>query len=358
MKTGRTIQDLATEIQRQQETKRDFVAPTEKLQFVQAGTNGSTRTVLRMDKGEEIELFGMTDHFHAQVGDRLKIPGRYYRRMREEAPDLLADNVNHWMTNSGENRMVRTLDGDARAFLSDRFRPMDNFDLAEAVLPILLEGDGMRVESCEITPRRMYLKVVNERVQGEVKKGDVVQAGVAISNSEIGSGALSISPLLFRLVCLNGMISTDQSLRKFHTGRRQGGEEGSWEVFSDATKNLSDAALWAQVRDLTKAALNEALFKDQLRKAQQAAGEAITGDPIKVIEVVQKKLDLTDNERGGVLRNLISGGDLSKWGLTNALTAYSQEVDDYDRATEFEAFGGRVIEMEPKAWREIAEAAA
>ncbi|MBL0089244.1 MAG: hypothetical protein IPP44_22195 [Ideonella sp.] len=33
--------------------------------------------------------------------------------------------------------MVRTLDGQARAFLSDRYRRLDNYDLCEHVLPML-----------------------------------------------------------------------------------------------------------------------------------------------------------------------------------------------------------------------------
>ena len=34
--------------------------------------------------------------------------------------------------------MVRTLDGKARAFLSDRYHRIDNEQIAEAVLPVLL----------------------------------------------------------------------------------------------------------------------------------------------------------------------------------------------------------------------------
>lgn len=37
----------------------------------------------------------------------------------------------------------------------------------------------------------------------EVRKGDIVQAGVMISNSEVGLGAVSIQPLVYRLVCTN-----------------------------------------------------------------------------------------------------------------------------------------------------------
>jgi hypothetical protein len=58
-----------------------------------------------------------------------------------------------------------------------------------------------------------------------------------------------------------------------------------------------------------------------------------------------------------VLRSLIAGGELSGFGLVNAVTSYSQEIGSYDRATEFEALGGKLIELAPKEWREFAEAA-
>ena len=40
-----------------------------------------------------------------------------------------------------------------------------------------------------------------------------------------------------------------------------------------------------------------------------------------------------------------------------SLTGYSQEAEKYDRATDLEALGGRLIELQPREWKEIAEAA-
>ena len=37
--------------------------------------------------------------------------------------------------------------------------------------------------------------------------------------------------------------------------------------------------------------------------------------------------------------------------------ALSQEVEDYDRATEFEALGGKLIQLAPGDWKEVAHAA-
>jgi len=39
------------------------------------------------------------------------------------------------------------------------------------------------------------------------------------------------------------------------------------------------------------------------------------------------------------------------------VTHYSQEVEDYDRATEFEALGGRLIDLSAHEWKGLAEAA-
>ncbi len=61
-------------------------------------------------------------------------------------------------------------------------------------------------------------------------------------------------------------------------------------------------------------------------------------------------------ERTGVLRHLIAGGDLSGYGLVNAVTHYSQEVEDYDRATDFEVLGGRLIDLSSREWGELAMA--
>ena len=64
-----------------------------------------------------------------------------------------------------------------------------------------------------------------------------------------------------------------------------------------------------------------------------------------------------ESERAGVLRHLIVAGDLSGYGLVNAVTHYSHDVEDYDRATEFEALGGKLIELPSSEWKELAEAA-
>jgi hypothetical protein len=177
-----------------------------------------------------------------------------------------------------------------------------------------------------------------------------------ISNSEVGQGTLSVQPLLFRLVCRNGLIASDHSLRKTHVGRAMGGDE-SILVFKDDTLRADDKAFFLKVRDVVQAAVSETSFMQAAQKMQKTLQIPLVGNPVKTVEVLAQRYALNDTERAGVLRHLIADGELSGYGLVNAVTHFSQEVEDYDRATEFEALGGKLIELSAKDWKELAQAA-
>ena len=172
--------------------------------------------------------------------------------MRKLKPELLAENVNAWFADREQSYMIRSMDyGNgrvARALLSDRYRRIDNMEIASAVLPLFAGQADMQVMSCEVTSNRMYLKIVNKRLEMDVVPGDTVQGGVIISNSEVG---------------------------------------------------------------------------------------------------------LNQPEQDGILNYLIQGGDLSQYGLSNAITRASQNVESYDRATALEGIGWQVATMPIQQWKEI-----
>jgi hypothetical protein len=85
-----------------------------------------------------------------------------------------------------------------------------------------------------------------------------------------------------------------------------------------------------------------------------ATEKKITADPVKVVEVTAKKFGLGDAERGSILRHLIEGADLSAFGLFNAITRASQDVESYDLATDMEAAGGKVLEIPATEWKVMA----
>ena len=199
MNKGISLTALATEIERQKDAKHDLIAPTKAITMGNAGTPVGLGLAIDNVGDKGYEVYGINASAHAQIAGRLGIPVKYYERMQVEAPKLLAENVNEWLHRSDDRRMLRTLDGNVRAFLSDRYQRIDNHEIAEVALPILAALPEVRIVSANITEHRMYIQAVTPRLTADVKLNDPVQAGVIISNSEIGSGAVSIAPMVYRL---------------------------------------------------------------------------------------------------------------------------------------------------------------
>ena len=345
MKTGRNLQEVLVELDRQNKAKQDFISPAQGMRLRE---DGHTFELNHLTTDRQM-TFGTTSLFHRQVASALGIPAKYYDLMQSQKPELLAENVNAWFADRSSSYMVRSLDYGsgqvARELLSERYRRIDNMEIATSVLPLFAGNDQYEVMSCEVTENRLYLKVVNHRLEMEVRKDDIVQAGVMISNSEVGLGAVSIQPLVYRLVCTNGMVVNDMGERRHHVGRQAKAVEDSFTLYSDETMEAEDKAFLLKLRDTTMAAIDEARF------AQMEA--PITGKVQDVVQLTSQSYGINAEEQEGILKYLIAGGDLSLYGLSNAVTRASQDVASYDRATALEGIGWQVATMEPTQWKEI-----
>lgn len=352
MKTGRTMRDFAIEIDRQNAAKRDFICNTLGLE---AAVQTDGNIALNMDMAAGSEQFPIQDMMHRQIATNLDIPMKYYNRMQALEPQLLTANINAWFRQKPVNRMIRTLDLNGRAYLSNSYRRIDNFEIAQSVLPIIGEMNGARIESCELTESRMYIKVVNEKLEAEVLPGDAVQAGIVISNSEVGAGAVSVTPLIYRLVCSNGMIVKSAGTKRNHIGRNIGGDENR-ELYSDEALIADDKALMLKLRDTVRAATDEAKFATVVNRMREAHGMKMETPNIKgAVELAAKDYGLTQEDGAGMLQHLMAGGDLSLYGLANSATRYSQDVECYDKATELETVGYEILAMHHKTWADLLE---
>lgn len=369
MKTGLTLVQLAKELDRRSKAKVDFVAPVSKFSVaVEHNASKLLVPVLNLQAPKGVETLGINKVAHEQFSDYAGIPMTYYRRMLEQDPKLLATNVNRWLQDhADERRMVRVLDRNVRALLSDKFRALENEDLAEAIIPVLKDRDLM-ILSCQVTDQRLYIKAVDKSIEKNVPTGrkmgeghvffDTVSPAITISNSEVGRGSLMIETGVYTRVCTN-LAMFGASLRKFHTGARAELSDEVYAMLTDKTKRLTDAAVWSQTRDLVAAAFDEAKFAALTEKLEAASEDRLPkkSDVVEVIERVGKKMGLVEGERKGVLAQLIEDGDLSRYGVHSAITRFSADVDDYDRATELERVGARVIELNSNEWEALAKAA-
>lgn len=353
MKAGRKLNEVMAELDRQGRAKKDYIGPAQAFRLRE---DGRTFEINHVVSGQQ-EVFGTNQLFHRQVASALNIPAKYYDLMQSQKPDLLAQNVNAWFGSRENSYMIRSMDYGsgrvARALLSERYRRIDNLEVAAAVLPLFAGRGEYEVVSAEVTENRLYLKIVNHRLEMAVVPGDYVQAGVVISNSEVGLGSVSVQPLLYRLVCTNGMIVNDMGERKNHVGRAAKALEDSFHIYSDETIEAEDKAFLLKLRDVTTSAIDEGRFAQVVGRLKESVGVPITGKVPEVVELTGRAYGISQEEQDGILNYLISGGDLSLYGLSNAITRTSQDVESYDRATALEGIGWQVATMAKQQWKEI-----
>lgn len=349
-----TLQQLAAELDRQNNAKHDFIADTAHMKMITEDKISRLEVIDRAATMNRLDSYQVNSHAMNQVGVWAGIPSGYMERLRSH-PGLLDENVNHWLHVNHQPRMLRTMDGQARAFLSNSYKRIDNYPVMELTLKAL-QGKDITVQSCDVTENRMYLKVVSPKLETEIKKGDVVQFGFVLKNSEIGLGAFELQQFMYTLACLNGMIipkDMSEGIRRTHLGARQ----GAGILYRDDTILAGNRAFVLQVRDTIEAMMSEEAVKQTVQRLQDLTTRQITGDVVKGIEVLGKTLGFSQDEGSGILRHLINGGDLSQYGVLNAVTRYAQDAPTYDRASELELMGGKIIDLHPRQWQQVAEAA-
>lgn len=359
IREGKTLQDFARELDRTEKLKKDFNVP---INLLRAEVTEQNKVAIAFDSNSQHQ-YSLSNWAGSQVSQFLDIPRRYYKKLNDENPELLAKNINHGFekidrTTDAKSRLVRTLDGNVRGFLSNKYRMLDSFDLMQTIMPMLLDHD-FEVVSCDLTEKRLYLKTATPKIQGEVKKDDIVSYGVMVSTSDVGAGSLKVEPFYLRLWCLNGAVSTS-TFKKAHLGRSNA-EGELQEMLTDDTKRLNDQAFFATVRDYMSHTMRPEIFNAELLKMQDAATRKINNfDLSHVVDVTMKTVGVTgDNVKQGILEALASGNQnagLTQWGLMNSFTTAAKlDTIDYDTATDLERAGGLILNLNKTQWTRIAE---
>jgi len=337
---GMDLHTLATTVIEHASGKEDLLAPAQALRF---GRNDSGS--IRLAIGERD--FGMNRNATSQVTEYLGIPARFASRLESQFPDLLTHNLNEIIAKQDGRRMVRTMGDTARAFLSDSYRIIDNELVFDGLYP-RLQRLGATIESANVSDDFLHLQATLA-MEGEIRVGDVVRFGVAIRNSEIGRGALSVSPLLYRLACTNGMVIADQSRRKAHIGGSfLDNAGGDWIALSSETQMLKTRAIIAELGEYLEAMATPAIFDKTLARLRDVADQELPAEPTLVVESLAARYNLLKPEADSALLALAEGRDYTRWGLANAVTVLANTATNYDRAVELETLGGRIMQM-PKS---------
>lgn len=325
---------LNAQLEKEHSMKYDVVVPGQKMYY----DNGQ----LWVPGG-----FTPTGLCHTQISEKLGIPKGYYDKMKETYPALLENNINMWLKKSEKvNYLLRTfaapsLDGFegvsiARAFLSDKFNVIDNFDVLVAALEAIKAMNvNVRIIKAEVTDRRMYLHVVCPQIELDAKHllqnymvennsvGNGIVSGMVISNSEVGLGTFEVRPRAFIGKCRNGLVVADDKFSRVHLGSRM--NEGVIE-WSESTKRANFQLIMSQVKDAVRTFLSEKYLGRIIDNMTEAFNTKLD-NPIDTVQHVCKTLAVTEEHRRNILNYFMKDGDLNGSGVIQAVTREAQNMN-------------------------------
>lgn len=333
-KTGMILGNLVSTLELQKTKKRDFVVPTSEIKY----RNGR----LFVGSGGHYPGAAPNDFCDSQIAEKLQIPLLYYRRMKKDLPTLLANNINEWLALDQKSKyLIRTFESDpeqagiARAFLSDNYSILDNFDVLLAALEAIKKaGVEVEITKAEVTDLRLYLHVVCPSVEydgtaflrqymkdsGETNCG--IYSGFVLANSEVGKGAFEIGPRALIGKCSNGLVVKDDKIRRIHLGSKLEAGEVLW---SEKTKAKNYELVISQTEDAIKTFLSADYLGKMVRKIADAH-EIKLEHPLDTVQNVCRELSVTEDHKKAILDFFLKDGDHNASGVFQAITREAQNM--------------------------------
>jgi len=337
MKKGHDVKEMLNNINEDTKNKRDYLVD---MKSIKVETNNFVYPSISVDH-LTTGSYVLTDHSLNQLCGKLEIGTQYLRKCLPVSQELVAHNLNFWINNSKEKElMLRTYDtapiNEARAICSNRYKRIDNDVVANHSLNKLMDL-GLDIKYSHYDRDTLNITAVNQKLEGEVYKGDVVQSGITITNSEIGSGSLIIQPFIYRLVCTNGMVAP-RYLNRFYS-RHVG------KIVIDASNDDQYITIIEKMQKQIDLVNREDVWAESFQGLLNSRKQKINSH--QIVELA-KRHGVTESERADIFGRLNHYvGDTfttSKYDLANAITNLGNDEEKSDqRSRFFQELGGLIV---------------
>jgi hypothetical protein len=319
----------------------DQIAGVKALSFV-SSVVGEASASFWVHVGENV--YTMSDHALAQVAEKGGVPASYIKDMaraegdgagwkRELAARVLGEHYSH-----AEGRVLaRSVRGQLRGLLSDRYRRIDSRPLVDALATEAQSLGAVPVDGVA-TDTRVALKVILPDVIEPVP-GEFLAYGLEWSTSDYGNGTHSVRAFALRVACLNGM-TRENLLRQIHLGGKLHEEI----AFSDRTHRLDTAASVSALRDVVRGTLSPRGVEAMSFAIRKAADKEYSAKQLATAVRALPKADqksIVDAYESADVINLPPGN--TAWRASNAISWVARHTEDAEKRLELERAAGTIV---------------
>jgi hypothetical protein len=306
----------------------------------------------------EETIFSLTKNCKEDVSSKLGIPSKFYQRLETSQTDMLDYNVSELLKREPGTYFLRSFQSDdgtgiARAFLSDSYRVIDNLDVLTAALSSIKDtGVNIKIESCDITESSMHARFYLPDV--EVKAPELLEnyrgsrnplsndggifGGFSIRNSETGRGKFSITPRLIVGACRNGMVFKQDATSRIHLGSKM---EAGIVKSSQETMDKEYSLIMSEIKDAVNTFSSKEFLEGKINRI--LGNNHRIAKPQEAIENVVKWSGLPNELTDDLLSAFIDGGDVTRFGIAQAMTWVAYDHADAELALELESSAAELM---------------
>jgi hypothetical protein len=367
---------VVEELKRQKESRVDFVADLSDLGLTRIndkfpfGLYGRTARVREWLVEDSLDF---TAGAFSQLLEKASpsVPKKFGEALLKSNPTRLVDLLNGLHADAGhEARLVRCLDGKVRAWLSDHYRMLDNYDIAFTALDVANRNKGQVIEA-SLSDTNMRLKFTSQAIWDRLDVAQNTPAGgyghlgnhqfigssanngpslgedlpggpgtvhplVTISNSETGHGGYRVRIGLLFGICMN-LVAIDEVICQIHLGGQL--DAG---IFSQDTIRADSEVIMKKAADAVRTAFDQDKFKKLVARARQAQTVQITQPTAAVNHLIESQ-NINAEHQEALLESFLKDYSQTAFGLAQAVSRRAQDLDDGDAAYELEAIAGKII---------------
>lgn len=282
-------------------------------------------------------------HAFGQLAQRAGVPTNYLSKLSTAGgwqTDLAAEILNtHYRNGEAASRfLVRSVKGQARGVLSDKYRRLDSRPLVEAFATECQAVGAVPVDGT-VSDTRVALKAIVPEVFEPVP-GEVLAFGIEWANSDFGAGLHAVRAFILRLWCLNG-ATMENALAQVHIGGRLSDEI----EMSQRTYELDTKTSISALRDVVGATLAPAKIQalcEGIRQADEKKVEwkNVSGKLAKRLLKSEQDAARMAFESEDVV--MLPAGK-SVWRASNALSWIAGQTNDADRKLDLQRLAGEVL---------------
>lgn len=324
--TGKKFQEIMEGLEKLESLKQDKLLTTDAIHISKGG-------IVLDGKPVEFTKTGFQS-FTSTFGMPATYAERCIQHDKEHGTTMFLSHMDEWVKNyaQGKELLFRTYDtkngkSRLRAVLSSRYGILDNMELVSD-LDSMIKEYPLAITNSNVTSDYLNLRIAYNSplkigtVRGE---SDVVVPALHLRNSEVGLSRVTVSIVIYRQVCSNGMMVAGRDFQAI--GKKH---------FGDMEINLVPALL-DSMTELPS-------IMDKYGDAMVNAKADVYDTPMEnVFSDIFDKYTVNKSRREAILNHFQEEEGTSRHHVIQAITAAGRDMGDWNSRLEMEKLGTTVL---------------